>query len=112
MKPLIQLQAISDKPLRDMTEAIRVSVSRACGGIDDMHQLGDKALVVRAEIVPAKFPALISSLEDIGLHGFSDNLPADNLHDYEPDAEHPFTLQVLTTAGSGDGRVEIPKVPG
>jgi len=106
----IPIQAVVDTPLREVLDEIRVAVSRACGGIDDMHLLGDKALVIRTEIVPRKLPALRQALAGLGVRVTGRDIPA--VDDLQADARYPVTLQITCLAGDTDGRVAIPNVPG
>jgi hypothetical protein len=46
---LLQLQATTQKPISMVTSDIRTAVSNVCCGIDDIHMLGNMALVLRAE---------------------------------------------------------------
>lgn len=110
MKKMLHLQALTHKTVRDVTESTRAAMSRYCGGIDDMHQLGSNALVVRAEIFPAKLPGLYEALQSIDLELLADSLP--DASSLQGATEYSITLQVRSISGDTDGRVEIPMVPG
>jgi hypothetical protein len=108
--PIIQLLASTQEPLRNVTENARRAMSKLCGGIDDMNQFGEKALVVRAEIYPEKLPALYEALGSAKLKLSDDSLPdKDSLR---AGVEHPITLQITSFSNDTDGKISIPKVPG
>lgn len=107
---IIQVTATSREPIRKITEDVRLAVSRACSGVDDMHLLGAKALVVRAEILPEKLSVLASALEKLGLTVDRDSVP--NSVTTDRDALYPITVQVTSHSGDTNGRVIIPDVPG
>ena len=88
---------------------IRKVVSRVCGGIDDMHLLGYKALVIRAEIYPEKLPSLYAALTSVGVKVGSNGPDEQNL---KAGNQHPITLQISSLSNDTDDRVSIPKVPG
>jgi hypothetical protein len=107
---MIQLKASTQEPLRNITENARVAMSKLCGGIDDMHQLGNKALVIRAEIYPEKLSDLYKTLASAELKLRNDSLPDHNA--LRAGIEHPITLQITSFSSDTDGQVNIPKVPG
>ncbi|MEH6358607.1 MAG: hypothetical protein V7745_06430 [Pseudomonadales bacterium] len=107
---LIQVRASVQEPLRIVMDKVRATVSKVCGGIDDMQLLGNKALVIRAEIYPEKLPALYTALTSIGI-----TINKQNLLDQDAlkeKLEHPITLQITSFSDETDSRVNIPKVPG
>jgi hypothetical protein len=107
---IIQLKASTQEPLRNITENARVAMSKLCGGIDDMHQLGTKALVIRAEIYPEKLSDLYNALGSAELKLRGDSLPD---HDaLRTGIEHPITFQITSFSSDTDGQVYIPRVPG
>ena len=55
---IIQLQASTSEMISAITQPVRKAVSEVCLGVDDMHLLGNKALVVRAEIRPSNIVLL------------------------------------------------------
>jgi len=55
---MIQIQGSVQEPIGKVTSIIRNTVSNVCLGIDDMQLLGNKALVLRAEIFPTVLPTL------------------------------------------------------
>ncbi|UJS24665.1 hypothetical protein [Thiothrix winogradskyi] len=107
---LIQLQAMTEKPLRAVMYDARTVVSRICGGLDDMQQLGNKALVIRAEIFADRLMTLVSALSDLGLKVDTASLP--DVNTLETTAEYPITVQISSFASDTDARVTIPQIPG
>lgn len=106
----IQLQAATEKPIGTIIGSVRVIMSKACGGIDDMHLLGNKALVVRAEIFLPKLESLCAELNAVQVEVNPHSLPkSDSL---KIDEEHLITLQVTSFTRDTDGYVDVPKVPG
>lgn len=107
---IIQLQASVQYPIRNIMDEVRKIVSNICGGIDDMCLLGDKALVIRAEVYTESLSILCSELTaagiKIGPQGFPEK---ENL---KAGFEYPLTLQITSFSTSTDGRVSIPSVPG
>ena len=75
-----------------------------------MHLMGSKALVVRAEIYPRKLEPLLQSLSALSISVKPATVPP--AEDLEPDVEYSLSLQLLSTAGDSDRRVEVPHVPG
>ena len=89
---------------------VRRAVSRVCGGVDDMQLLGQKALVLRAEIYPEKLSALYDSLSSSGVKVSAQNLPGEM--GLEAETEYPITLQITGLSDDTDDPIAIPKVPG
>jgi hypothetical protein len=108
--PFLQLAATTDAPLRRILHDVRHAVSGACSGIDDMHLLGAKALVLRAEIRPPRLPELVRALDALGVRVDRESLPAPGALD--DDALHPLTVQVTSFNDDTDGPVDVPHVPG
>ncbi|NYZ63490.1 hypothetical protein H0E82_12085 [Luteimonas sp. SJ-16] len=106
----IQLVGSSREPVRRLMEDVRLAVSRACSGVDDMHLLGSKALVVRAEISPKQLPVLVSALEALRVDIDRTSVPSPAALDRA--ALYPLTVQVTSFSDDTDGRVTIPHVPG
>lgn len=106
----INIMASTKLTIRSITEDTRALVSKLFGGVDDMHQLGNKALVVRAEIYPDKISLLYSSLEKIQLKITNkDKLKIDKLN---AQTEYPLSLQITSFSQDTDGKIGIPRVPG
>ena len=74
-RKIIQIQGSVQEPIGKITSDARVTVSKVCLGIDDMQLLGNKALVFRAEIYPAKLASLYLALVAIGIKLHSQSLP-------------------------------------
>lgn len=51
---IIQLQAKTSEKILVITEHARRIMSDFCLGVDDVHLLGNKALILRSEIYPKK----------------------------------------------------------
>ncbi|MEH6347461.1 MAG: hypothetical protein V7785_20360 [Bermanella sp.] len=64
---IIQIQGTVLEPIVNVSDKIRLAVSEACYGVDDMHMLGSKALVLRAEVFQQKLPSLYESLTEVGV---------------------------------------------
>lgn len=77
-----------------MTEDIRSVVSTICCGIDDMHLLGNKALVLRAEIFPSDLEQLPQSLRAIEVQLTEQSLPDKAMLIAE--VEYPLTIQITS----------------
>lgn len=107
---LIQLVATSSEPIRKIAEDVRLAVSRACSGVDDMHLLGGKAVVIRAEITPKQLPVLVSALEALRIDIDRGSVP--NPATLDGDHLYSITVQVTSFSDDTDGRVTIPHVPG
>lgn len=106
----IQLQAVSTERIIVITELIRKIVSDVCLGVDDVHLLGNKAVVFRAEIYPKKIALLCDRLAEAKLSVDPSTIP-----DYQwldSDCEYPLTLQITSYSDDTDGRVVVPSVPG
>ena len=106
----IQLQASTQEPIRNIMSNARATVSKVCGGIDDMNLLGNKALIIRAEIYSEKLPSLYETLSSIGIKIKSNYKP--NQETLKDEFEYPITLQITSFSDKTDDRVNIPKIPG
>ena len=106
----IQLVASSGEPVRKITEDVRLAVSRACSGVDDMHLLGGKAMVVRAEITPKQLPGLVSALEALRIDVDRASIPDPATLDV--DYLYSISVQVTSFSDDTDGSIAIPHVPG
>jgi len=91
-------------------ENARVTVSRLCGGIDDMHKLGNKALVIRAEIYPERLPKLHEALSAVHIDINPDTLPDQN--QLTANIEYSLTIQIISYSDDTDAPINIPQVPG
>ena len=89
---------------------VRTIVSGLCGGIDDMNLLGNKALVIRAEIYPEKLPTLYTALTSMGMTVNHQSLPDHGT--LKAELEYPITLQITSFSDQTDGRIKLPRVPG
>lgn len=107
---LIQLQAMTEKPLHAVLHDARTIVSHICGGLDDMRQLGNKALVIRAEIFADRLNSLVTGLSNLDLKVDTAGLPDPATLDST--LEYPLTVQISSFANDTDERVTIPHVPG
>jgi hypothetical protein len=107
---LLHVQASTQQSLRVGMDDIRKVASRVCGGIDDMHLLGYKALVIRAEIYPEKLPLLYAALTTVSVKVSSKKRPDEQ--SLKAGNQHPITLQISSFSNDTDDRVNIPKVPG
>ena len=107
---IIQLQASVAKPIGVITDEVRNVVSNICLGIDDMKFLGNKALVLRAEIYPKKLQALYDDLSIIGITISKQSLP--ELDQFGDEIEYPLSLQIISFSDDTDRKVIIPNVPG
>ncbi len=107
---LLHLQATTRHPLRQITDDVRGSVSRLCGGLDDLQRLGNKALVVRAEIYPENVLLLESALAAIGVN--ADRNSTLFQEGLQCGLEYPLTIQITSFADDTDEQVLIPQVPG
>lgn len=92
---MIQLQAISAKPLRQVTESCRDTVSRVCGGLDVIDTLEHKALIFRTEIHPANIKYLTKALIEDGVTVLDNSLPSDN--ECNDNEIHLLSLEVTTS---------------
>jgi len=77
-----------------MTEDIRSVVSNVCCGIDDIHLLGNKALVLRAEIFPADLEQLSQSLRAVEVQLSEQSLP--DKATLLAEIEYPLTIQITS----------------
>lgn len=107
---VIKVIAGAIEPIRKLTDNARVAVSGVCGGVDGMHVLGSKALVIRAEVYPKQLPLLVSALELIGVRVDEESVP--NPSSLDETHQYPMTLQITSYSDDTDGRVRIPNVPG
>lgn len=107
---LIQIQGSVQVPIENIINEARSAVSGVCLGIDDMHLLGKKALVIQAEIYPEQLSELYKALTSTGININKSSLPDHNI--FKKKAEHRMSLQITSFSGSSDGRINIPKVPG
>jgi hypothetical protein len=107
---IIQIQGSVQASIREIMNDIRSSVSKICLGIDDMHLLGNKALVIRAEIYPEKLPLLYVALGANGVKFSPKSLP--DISTFQEIKEYPLSLQITSFSDTTDHRVSVPKVPG
>jgi hypothetical protein len=107
---LLQLQATTQKPINKVTNDVRTAVSNVCCGIDDMHMFGNKALVLRAEILPKYLQELHKVLGAIGVNITQQDLPEENT--LKADVEYPLSIQVTSFSDDTDQKRHIPNVPG
>jgi hypothetical protein len=109
-RKIIQIQASVIEPIAVIANDARRTVSEICLGIDDMQLLGNKALVLRAEIYPEKLQALFAALVSIGIRLNKQSLP--EIGTLQEEIEHPITIQITSLSGDTDRSVKIPNVPG
>ena len=109
-KKMIQLQGSVIDSIGKITNDVRLAVSKACLGIDDMQMLGNKALVLRAEIYPDKLELLYSSLHSLGIKLKKQSMP--DVEVLSQEVEYPLSIQITSFSGDTDRRNSIPKVPG
>jgi hypothetical protein len=107
---LLQLQAATQKSISKVTNDIRIVVSNVCCGIDDMHMLGNKALVLRAEIFPKKLEELYKRLKDIEVNITQQNLPEEGT--LQSEVEYPLSILITSFSGDTDQKMYAPNVPG
>jgi len=109
-REIIQLQGTALEPIGDITYTVRTTVSKICLGIDDMQLLGNKALVIRAEIYPEKLLNLYSALDSIDVSLYKQSLP--NIEMLKKEIEYPLSLQITSFSDDTDRKINIPNVPG
>ena len=107
---LVQLQATTQKPINTVTNDIRSAVSKVCCGIDDMHMLGNKALVLRAEIFPENLGKLYKVLSTIDVQIIQQSLPEEET--LKAEIEYPLSIQITSFADGTDRKAYVPRVPG
>jgi hypothetical protein len=109
-KKIIQIQAFVAEPIGVISNQARLTVSAICLGIDDMQLLGNKALVLRAEIFPTKLPDLYAALESIGIK-VNNHCPVE-IETLEEKTEYPLSIQITSYSDDTDRRAYIASVPG
>ena len=107
---IIQIQGSTLAPIVSIMNDTRSAVSHICLGIDDMQLLGNKALVLRAEIYPEKLLMLYEALVLMGIMLNEHSLP--DTVTLQQDVEYPLSIQVISFSAATDGRQIIPKIPG
>ena len=107
---IIQIQGSVLVPIEKITNNVRIAVNKICLGIDDMQLLGNKALVVRAEIFPNKLTLLYSSLASIGVKLSQENLP--DIDALDEKLEYPLSIQIIGFSNDTDRKISVPNVPG
>lgn len=107
---IIQLQGSTEKLITDVFSEVKEVMSTTCGGIDDMHYLGNKALIVRAEIFSERLGSLCEKLCEIDVRINSSSVPV--IDSLDTQHEYMITLQVTSFSDDTDRRTVIPKVPG
>lgn len=107
---IIQLQATTEQAITAIFGQVKDITSNICGGIDDMHFLGNKALIVRAEIFPGKLNLLCEKLNAIDVR--VDPSSAPDFSSLDTEREYMITVQVTSFSADTDRRTEIPRVPG
>ncbi len=107
---VIQIQGSVQASIGSIMNDVRSTISRICLGIDDMHLLGNKALVIRAEIFPAKLQSLYVALGEIDVKFNQNSLP--DVNSYQEAKEYPLSIQITSFSDATDRRVNSPKVPG
>ena len=106
----IQLQGSTLESIIKITNDVRMSVSKVCLGVDDMHTLGNQALVLRAEIYPEKLHTLYAALLSIGIKINEQSLP--DVDVLQEGIEYPLSIQITSLSTDTDRPVSVPKVPG
>ncbi len=109
-KKIIQIQGSVSEPIGLVTNKARAAVSNICLGIDDMHLLGNKALVLRAEITPNNLPNLYADLTSIGIKLNGRNLPKVSI--LQEGIEYSLSIQIVSSSEGTDQKIIIPKVSG
>jgi hypothetical protein len=107
---VIQIQGSVLEPIAEITSSARMTVSKVCLGIDDMQLLGNKALILRAEIYPGKLQTLYNALASIGIKLNKQSLP--EKEKLQEEIEYPLSIQITSFSDDTDRRTSIPKVPG
>jgi hypothetical protein len=108
--PIIQLQATTSERISLITEYVRRIVSDECLGVDDVHLLGNKALILRSEIFPKKMKSLCERLMEFNVIVDQSTVP--EIKSLDTEREHPITLQITSYSEDTNGRVQLPRVPG
>ena len=109
-KKIIQIQGSVSEPIGLMTNKARAAVSNICLGIDDIHLLGNKALVLRAEITPENLPILYADLASIGIKLNGRSLPKAST--LQEGIEYPLSIQIISSSEGTDQKIIILKVSG
>jgi hypothetical protein len=109
-RKIIQIEGSVLEPIEKITSNARTTVSKICLGIDDMQLLGNKALVLRAEIYPGKLPSLYTALVSIGIKINKQSLP--DIESLQEQIEYPLSIQIVSFSDDTDRRANIPQVPG
>ena len=107
---IIQIQGFVSKPIGMITNEARTIVGNICLGIDEIRLLGNKALVLRAEITPEYLSNLYTDLAFIGIKLIKDNLP--DIKALQEEMEYPLFIQIISLSDDTDRRVHIPRVSG
>ncbi len=109
-REIIQIQGTVLEPIGDITSTLRTTVSKICLGIDDMQLLGNKALVIRAEIYPDKLLNLYAALDSIDVKLYKQGLP--DIEMLKKEIEYPLSIQITSFSDDTDRKIKIPNVPG
>lgn len=109
-KKIIQVHAFAIDPIGVITYEARKTVSKICLGIDDMQLLGNKALVIRAEIYPERLRALYAAIVSTGITLNENRLP--DIDALQEGVEYPISIQITSLSDDTDRSIRIPKVPG
>jgi hypothetical protein len=107
---VIQIQGSVLESIGEITSKTRKTVSEVCLGIDDIQLLGNKALILRAEIYPGKLQTLYNALALIGIKLNKQSLP--KKEKLQEEVEYPLSIQITSFSDDTDRRTNIPKVPG
>ncbi|EPJ52914.1 MAG: hypothetical protein OFPI_12260 [Osedax symbiont Rs2] len=75
-----------------------------------MQLLGNKALVIRAEVFPEKLPLLYTALAENGIKFSQQGQP--DIGTLQEQTEYPLSIQITSFSDETDRRVSAPKVPG
>ena len=106
---IIQIQGTVPEPIVNVSDKIRLAVSDACYGVDDMHMLGSKALVLRAEVFQQKLLGLYESLTKIGVKLNKQGLP--NIESLQAEIEYPLAIQIVSLCDDTGHRTSLPDIP-
>jgi hypothetical protein len=106
----IQLQAFVSGSIGFIANNVRLAVSHVCLGVDDMQLLGNKALVVRAEIYSENLRNLYADLASIGITLSNESLPDEA--ELQEGTEYPLSIQITSFSEGSDRKIQIPKIPG
>jgi len=109
-KKIIQIQGSVSESIGLVTNKARAAVSHICLGIDDMHLLGNKALVLRAEITPDNLPNLYADLTSIGIKLNGRSLP--KVSTLQEGIEYSLSIQIVSSSEGTDQKIIIPKMSG